>query len=278
MNDPDTRKAIKDAVDACRPGADDTSLPEMSALAEILRDDEQVRRWYDRTQRTDAAVGRAFRDVPVPEGLSERLLDAVQKASYESAEESPSFIHEVVTEDTNADSADGVAVPASRRKRWKRVAMIGVSVAAIVMVCVALLRPGSQEIVSGELPDELKEWIWATAPASDWSGNVREAPVRDNTHDAAIRGAALRWCIAKTRYDSETVVYDVSRPGGGRSAYVFCIRTGGRSVALPNVLPPQWTTGGVAVGAWLRGGMLYVLAVKGGEREYQNYVGPQVIS
>lgn len=279
MNDPDSRRTIQESIDACRPGTDDANLPEMSALAEKLRDDEQVRGWYDRTQQCDIAIARAFHDVPVPDGLSERLLAALQKDGEEPANESSSsFVDQAVTEQDDLNPTAGVAIPATRPWRWVGAATVGVSVVAILVVSFLRLRPSDPEIViENQLPDDVQEWI-DQAPEwtdwTDWSESLSEAPAEDYPDDAELRADPKQWRFAETRYDSRTIVYDISRPG--QKAYVFRIRAKGGTLPFPTAVPatPRWTTGGVAIGAWQRNGMLYVLAVEGGRAEYRKYVGP----
>jgi hypothetical protein len=269
MNDPDTKEAIKEAIDACRPGTDDASLPEMSVLADSLRKDEQVRGWYDRTQRSDVAIGSAFRDILVPEGLADRLVAGVKREGGDLAQESSSFIDEAVREQSELNAAAGVAVPDKRRRPWKGMGICVAAVVAVVLVVFLLVPSGRRDITEG-LPGEVNAWIDEVAQSNDWNSDFEEAPVQLYP---AIRAAPHRWRVAATRYDSQATVYDVSRPGGA-SAYLFCLRTKGGG--LPNVPPwnPQWTTGGVAIGAWQGTGIVYVLAVKGGKEQYQSYIGP----
>lgn len=277
MNDPDTQKAIKEAIDACRPGADDASLPEMSQLADSLRNDDRVRGWYDHTQQSDVAIGRAFRDVPIPEGLAARLAASVQKEGEGSHEGSSSLVDEAAREQDDLNAAASVAVPASRRKRWSGVAIVGISLAVVLLMCFFLFRPASRDIVIKDLPREVNEWIEEAPDWTDWNADLAEAPVDDYPRDARFRASPRRWRVAGTRYDSRTIVYDISRPGDG-FAYVFCIHTKGRAVPLPTVPPsnPRWTTGGVAIGAWQRNGMTYIVAVQGGKQRYREFVGPSM--
>lgn len=275
MNDSDTTKTIKEAIDACRPGSDDVSLPEMSALAESLQDDDQVRGWYDRTQRSDLAIGGVFQDIPIPEGLSDRLVEAIQKVREEPGEESSSFVDEAVAEQSDLNTAASVAIPAARRKRWKPLAVVGASLAVIILACFFLLRPDDREITIGKLHSEVSEWIVEVAPSTDWNLDLGEVPAKYIPRDPALLAIPQQWCFTETSHDRRTIVYGVSRPGEKEvSAYVFCIHTKGRDITLPNVLPlaPQWTTGRVSIGAWQRNGMVYILAVQGGEQQYRSYI------
>ncbi len=276
MNDPDTKKAFKEAIDACRPGTDDANLPEMSALADVMQEDEQVRGWYDRTQQSDAAIGRVFRDVPVPDGLADRLVAAVQNADSEPGQEATSFVSEAAAEQDDLTAEASVAPSAPRHKRWKY-AFAGIPVAAIVLVCLSLFLRGHPDVTREQISIDVNEWIDEVVVADDWNGDLSEAPLQHYPPDAAVRANAKQWRVAQTRYDSRATVYDISRRG--TSAYLFCISTKGKVIGLPNAPPmaPLRTTGGVTVGAWQRPGMVYVLVVDGDKRDYRSFFGPRTI-
>jgi hypothetical protein len=84
-----TEREIQQAMDVCRPDSEDLQQPEMAALAEAIRSDPEVRRRYERSQRFDVAVTGMFRDVPVPEGLENRLLAAIESAGTVPLETGP---------------------------------------------------------------------------------------------------------------------------------------------------------------------------------------------
>ena len=270
MND----REIKEAIDACRPGADDAGLPEMAGLAGMLCDDERARQLYERTQRSDAAIGHAFRNTSVPEGLQDRLLEAVQRQAAEPTQEARSFVDGAINEE-QSPSEGGVLSVASRgaiRRRY----LVGVGVCVAVAVAAVCFLFGGFGNGDGplptELPGEVEQWVREREQWTDWSENLAQAahpyPQKD-----LIRGVPIRWRVVRTRYDSRAILYDITPPTGQGFAYVICIRA--RTTALPP-LPPRFPisqTGGIAIGAWQSGGMVYVLAVKGGQARYQNFVG-----
>ena len=270
MND----REITEAIDACRPGADDASLPEVSGLADILRDNERVRQLYERTQRSDAAIGHAFRSPPVPEGISVRLLEAVRKQAAELPQDPSSFIDEAIHEKTSPNEGGAVSIAPKRSVRWRYVVGGGVSlVAAIALVCFLFGGLGNGDVLLvEELPGEVEQWVNEAAPSTGWSEDLAEAAHPYPRH-AAINAFPHRWRVARTRYDSQASLYDVTPGRPKRFAYVFCIRTRTTS-ALPSSPPrvPDSETGGVAIGAWQRDGMVYVLVVKGGRKRYQDFI------
>ncbi len=71
---------ILEAIESCRPGSDDVADAGLAYLAAALAADPELDGLYQRTQQVDAVVAGCFRDVPVPEGLRQRLLDRLEAA------------------------------------------------------------------------------------------------------------------------------------------------------------------------------------------------------
>ena len=65
---------ILEAIEACRPGSNDLSDPGLAFLATELAARAELDDAYERLQRLDAMLAVAFKDVPVPEGLGQRIL------------------------------------------------------------------------------------------------------------------------------------------------------------------------------------------------------------
>ena len=89
MNQEELRKLM----DCCQPvgqdkGPDEAAEPEMAALYQTLAENPQARDQFQAIQAWDSAIGRAMRNVPVPEGLVDRLMAALGQS--ESGTESRS--------------------------------------------------------------------------------------------------------------------------------------------------------------------------------------------
>jgi len=270
MND----REIKEAIDACRPGANDAGLPEMAGLADMLRDDERVRQLYGRTQRSDAAIGHAYRNTSVPEGLQERLLEAVKRQAAEPTQEARSLVDGAIHEEESPNEGGAVSVASRGAIRWSYLVGGGVCVAAAAIVALCFLFGGfgnGDGSLPAELPGEVEQWVRERDQWTDWNKDLRQAayPYPKKT---SIQAIPIRWRVVRTRYDSRAILYDITPLGQQRFAYVFCIST--RTTALPPTPPtvPNWATGGVAVGRWQGGGMVYVLVVQGGQSRYQSFV------
>lgn len=273
------------ALDACQPDGDELRWPEMAEVADVVAHDPHWQQVRERVRRCDRLIGTAFRAVPVPDGLDARLLAALAPAGMvataarepdtaAAGEGSPQ-----VASDPEA-AVKPVALPASpgpraarrRIRLWGGVS--GLATAAAVLLVAALLRWSQAPLP--ELGEEFAKEVIA------WSETVREGPWSEDMAapqlagyplDPAIRAAARRWACLATRYDAQTVVYDLA-PSSRSFALMFCLRTGNRVSSLPGLPPPTpcSTTGGVAIGAWESHGLVYVLTVQGGPQRYQSFL------
>ena len=89
-NRPIRDERILEAIEACRPGSDDATDPALAYLAAALAADPELENLYGRLQQVDGMMAAGFRNVPVPEGLKQRLLErlaAARVGQVASAEE-----------------------------------------------------------------------------------------------------------------------------------------------------------------------------------------------
>lgn len=108
-NQPIRDERILEAIEACRPGSDDVADPALAYLADQLATDPQLADLYQRLQQVDGRLAAGFRDVPVPDGLEQRLLDHLAAARRSEAAEA---------EQSEETPADEPAVPASPRPKY----------------------------------------------------------------------------------------------------------------------------------------------------------------
>ena len=221
-----TDQEIQQAIDACRPGSDDLQRPEMAALAEAIRCDPDVRRRYDCSQQFDASVRGVFRDVPVPAGLADRLLAAVEPSLGRATEE----LQEPVTplssgHDVRKDAEDASRWPHRRRRRILSIVAGGLTAAAALAGFLLLVpyfgvaEPRPDDRLPGEI------MVWADAVVRQgWNEDLQTAQSLRRPLDRAVRASPQRWCSIATAYDSQTIVYDVA-PRGADMALVFCMRS-----------------------------------------------------
>ncbi len=270
-----TDQEIQQAIDACRPGSDDLQRPEMAALAEAVRCDSDVRRRYECSQQFDALVMGSFRDVPVPVGLADRLLAAIEPSADRATVESREPVAPRTSEHDTRKNAEGAGPWFHRhgRRSWP---ILAGSLAAIAALAGFLLLVPYFSVAEPRPDDRLPGQILVWADAVVRQGWNEDLPTAQSLHrplDRAVRARPQRWCAIATAYDSQTIVYDVA-PRGTDMALVFCMQSRVRSSTLPDM--PPWNafsaTGGLTLGVWRRGDMVYVLVVRGGPRRYRELI------
>ncbi len=77
------RRIALERLDAVRPGSDDLALPDLHEAREALTSDPTLAIEFERRQKWDCQIAAAMQDVPIPDGLKDRLL--VRLAASEQA-------------------------------------------------------------------------------------------------------------------------------------------------------------------------------------------------
>jgi len=254
MND----REIYEAIDACRPGADDLSLPEMAALASRLDQEPELRERFERSQKLDVAVGEAFQDVPLPDGLEERLL---ARLAFEGN------VVEQVTDARSTDDVDAVS-PASQTRSattrqivWRAGLAIS-AVAAVVAIMVVFLTPQDVPALNPtDLASKGVAFVQSAIDADDWQ---TAEPPEDYPPSKFVLVPVHGWHQVVTDYDREAVAYDIT-PRDGPTATLLVIRPRGEVYGFPSGPPgrPQSTTGGRSVAAWQQDELVFLLVISG---------------
>ena len=256
-----------EAMEACRPGSDDLRNSEFDDLQTAVQRDAALRRRYEQTQAWDRVMGQALEDVPVPAGMCDRLLNALEGAQPMAG----------LSPVRPPSGVSGGARAPVRRRRWG-IAVAGLAVAAALLIAWFIqqpTRPTPQP--TPEFASEVIQWSDAVAD-TQWRTDFGAEELRGYPLDDAIRGVPRQWARLSTRYHPRTIVYDVTPPRGQR-AYVFCFPAARSRTSLPPTPPltPFSTTGGVAVGTWQRNHHVYVLAAHGGEHRYRALIQSTIV-
>jgi len=274
---------ILEAIEACRPASEDLKDPALAFLATQLEVDPELRELFERCQRVDATLAEAFRDVPVPEGLADRItarLAAVRNGQGASGEGFPSVGHESAPPNgraaTTAVPGPIAQVARTRRRvlrRWLLAGAGGMAVAASLLVALIVARQQPPALERAEVLDGAIEFF-----DSDWDqvGQLAAESQPPRAYPAGpefdvAKFPQIRWRLIADFLGCEGVAYDMARPGGAR-ATLYVVKC-----TVPNLpggppLTPLRTTGNRSVGAWQTGGLLYVLVVEGGNRTYQSFL------
>ncbi len=239
-----------ETLEALRSKDEAASQPGFASMAEALARDPGLAQRLDAILAWDARLVEAMRDVPVPPGLAEQILQGLEDAG-----ERPTR------------TAGGVAGRSWRRRRfaWAAVAA-GIGVAAVVIAAVMLNR----------LPTMSPEWLRSVA--RDRSVVTRGTPPTGATAESPpdrfpystdlLFPDGVQWRRVADFDRAEAVAYDIPmRPGQKATLYVVRCRS---DAPLPTRVPgtPQMRTQGLAVSAWQGAGVVYVLVVEGDEADY----------
>ena len=262
---------LREQLEACRPGSDELREPEMTALAEQLARDPELRAQWERIGQFDAAVAEAFDEVPVPPELADRLLTALGAAD---ASNQPSPLDEIPLDEPLLQTATTSPVPRRRSRRWAIVAATAVAASLLVAVGMWLTRTGPS-IGSAELVRQSHGWRQEVlqGDAGQWQTDIAAAPRDDYPLPRSVTASAKAWQRVAALDDPSAVAFDLA-PRGARRAVLFVIRTRRSTGELPGSPPrsPQSGTGGWQIGVWHSGDVIYVLAVSGDRRQYLDLI------
>ncbi len=239
---------IIEAIEVHRRG-DDLS----PQLADLDPAASELRR---RIQDTDDVISAAFKDVPVPQGLAERLLDRLEVSVQAPAAASPM-----------------VARPKRVSRRW---AVAGCTLLAIAAGLLVFAWIGINNAPTWSedkvLADAIKFFNSDRAGDGHLFAEAKPPESYPPSRDV-ILGTGTKWRRVEGFLGSKGVAYDL--PGrGGSFATLYVVK---RKVSgLPSEPPrkPRGDTGGVSSAAWQDGGLLYVLVIRGGTRSYRGLLAP----
>ena len=150
------QEQIRELLEAFRPGLDHLQSPEFQLLAERLAGDQRLQEQFERSQRLDGAVSAAMQDVQVPEGLADRLLDAVTVQPASDA--------------LGTDASSELPRRNWRRWQWLSAAAIVAGLAAILGY--ALIANQPEPITPRQLARQALQW---TDPVAHSGGTAGEA-------------------------------------------------------------------------------------------------------
>lgn len=245
---------ILEAIEAFRSGRDDPLDPALAPLAHALRANPHLAETQHRLDRLDAVLRDVIRDVPVPEGLHERI---VARLSFTVVKEEPA------------------AQRRSSRRRWM-VSAASVVAASVLVGAFFGLRP-ARGLGEAEILDAAVAMFDATPPdAGQWlAGNVPESLKAFPLGNEVARRPNTRWREIEGLLGLRGVAYGMSGWDGVRATLyvVQCDDDAPELGPVPPTEPPR-TTGGRAAAAWRSDGLLYVLVVEGDADAYRGFLNP----
>ena len=267
---------ILEAIEACRPGSDDVSDPALAFLAAQLAASPELDEMYERLQQVDAMIAEAFQDVPVPDGLADRIVNrvAAARSTQHASASDQSAGDELVTETGAAEPIAGLPGHGRRvSRRWLLAGAGALAMAVSVLVAVLVHRP---EPVAYDPPE-----VWERAICffdSDWDeeGRLVVEAQPPSVYPAGpdfdvSRFPEMRWRWIDDFLGHRGVAYDINRPGAPRATLYVVECT---VPNLPDVPPVRsaLTTRNRSTSAWQTDDLLYVLVVEGGRRTYEGFL------
>ena len=244
---------IIEAIEVCRPGRDDAGDPVLTQLSAQLASDPELAEQFERLQRLDANLGAAFQDVPVPEGLDQRLLARLEAARAQQI--TPE------SEDDVLQAACPTAVRTRRvSRRWLLVGGGVASVAAVLAIAATIYLYNVQPYTESSVLVGSLDFFKAepTVP-----GNLvrSEPPPEAYPFSRAVgRVPKMRWRPIRGFLGRAGVAYEI--PVCERTT-LYVVQRKVADLAARPPLRPQRDTGGYAAAAWQEGDLLYVLVVHG---------------
>lgn len=258
MNDEPVRnEQLLEAMESCRPDSDDLRDPNMADLARKIASSRDLRQHFERLQQADLAMKAAFQDVPVPEGLADRLLQRLAAARAAEAQ----------TTEPEAPT------PAPKRisRRGLLVAAGALSTAAAVLVAILLgFKTPQSNSPSSILEDAAQYFAADSSQDGHWLAET-PAPEDGPFSRDVLQLPQIRWRSIDKFLGGAGVAYDLPPGPDGARATLYATRQ--TVTGLPAMPPatPAWDSG-CSAGAWQDGDTLYVLVVEGDTRAYQSYL------
>jgi hypothetical protein len=239
---------IIEAIEVYRRGDDLSSVSaELDpAAAELMR----------RIQETDEVISVAFKDVPMPEGLAERLLDRLATSAEVAAVELPEVVR-----------------PKRVSRRWAVAGCTLLTVAAGLLVAAWIGSNNAPTWSEGKVLAASIKFFNSDQAGGGYSLAEAKPPGAYLPSRDILLTSGTKWRRIEGFLGRKGVAYDLSGQGGSFATLYVVKRT---VSGLPSLPPrsPRCNTGGVSTAAWQEGDLLYVLVIHGGSGSYRRLIAP----
>ncbi|MDY0165385.1 MAG: hypothetical protein RBS80_02520 [Thermoguttaceae bacterium] len=251
-SDPIRDERVIEALEACRPGSDDSALPELG-LSDLLAVDPCLRELHERLELADFQFQAAMSDVPVPEGLQSRILARLSAANEPLA----------TTEGRRS------------RRRWLISAGGLAALAASLFVAFWVGMPGpTPHDEAGILAVVCRQFL-QEAEADFAQGRLlaeSQPPARFPLSRAVARVPDIRWRAVRGLLGEQVIAYDFPAAGSRQATLYVAAAPSSESLRTRPPMHPIQSTGGLSASVWREDGRLYVLVVRGDIRAYRRLI------
>ena len=247
-----------EAIELAHRGRADSADPSMARLHAVLDQRPHWTQLCEQSKLADQRLQTALRDVPVPQGLAERILD---RLAAQPPADVPTTTHKTFRQPDT--------VKKTNRRRW-----IGVSatlLAVSLLVAVVLCVWNSGRLSSAQLFDEA---IAQFVPEQTAPGELLTQAIPSHPFSRDILCPRdTRWRTIDDFAGHRAVAYEMTTPTG-RRATLFVVSCSHPITELGGLPPyhPQPVTGGITVGTWQSDGFAYALVVEGNARTYRQFL------
>ncbi len=240
---PPNDERVIEALEVCRPGDGD---PSDLVLADLDLADPDLVELRRRIQGTDDVIAAVMRDVPVPDGLAERLIERLEVSRSQ---------------------------PRRVSRRWAVAggALLAVAAGLLIAAWIGINRetPYNESIVLAEAIELFNSEQEAKGLLLSENRPPASYPFsRDVLHVPGTRWRKIEGFLGRSG-----IAYDLLGQGGSLATlYVV-----DRKLSCLSGVPPRnarRNTGGVLTSAWQDGDLLYVLVVRGSQRNYRSFLAP----
>jgi hypothetical protein len=246
-----------EALEACRPHSDDLADPAMAALAAQMAASREVDDLYERLQRFDAAVAKAFCDVPVPVDLGDRILARL------AAEPAQPVVPVSSSDEVHTADLRPLAAARPRGTRRTLVAIVAAAIAASIVAALFIHRDQRKPLGS-EVCEAAITFYAGDVERGHGSLVGQQSPPAEYPFSSRLRSLGnTRWRVVSDFVGYEAVAYDL-KDSDGSAATVYVLRPERTKLRDGEECPP-WQTGQQSSVAWREGQLVYVLVVQGGQ-------------
>ncbi len=261
-------RQLVEALDCCRPGSDDLRLSELADAGRCVDADPAAARLSRRLQNVDRLMKVAVCDGAEPAGLAERILARLGEAQRSMGDVQSVAAAEDRSLDVNSETRQII----NRTRRSWAWQLLAVAASLIIAVGAAVhFWPSHHPLSADALLTHAGDWVSQLRHAGNWKSLPSHQPLDEYPMANAVGAIPRQWADASAMVGAGAIAYDLTDAAGHRAALLVIPSSSPVAGTRPPMTPDS-STGGLMIGCWQAGGMVYVLVVEGDQRAYRNLI------